>query len=236
MHGRCERLSVPARTDRMSSSLQQWRIARPVRRNEGFMKTSWIIAAAFASGVALLATIALDGGTHALFGSGPAVASGTVQVKLSKTDVKAPAQAVFELIADFHNWRKWSPHERLDPAMKTSFSGPSQGAGAVYAWDGNEAVGAGSARIAEAVAPQRLVVDFDFKRPVAGTLSMTFTTAPSGSDTKIALVASGPTELVNGALQMFFGGDDLFGIACAVETAPSPICKVMTKALFKGRD
>lgn len=198
------------------------------------MKASWIAVAAFVLAGTAIATTAFDGGLSKLSVGSAGAAVGTVQVKISKTDVKAPAQAVFDLIADFHNWRRWSPHERIDPAMKTSFSGPPQGRDAVYAWDGNDAAGAGSARIADIAAPQRIVVDFDFQRPVAGKLSMTFTAAPSGGDTEIAVSAKGASDLVNSAFQMFFDGDDLFGISCAAEVPPSPICKVMTKALLKN--
>ena len=32
--------------------------------------------------------------------------------------IKAPADRIFPLINDFHQWRSWSPYEDRDPALK----------------------------------------------------------------------------------------------------------------------
>ena len=32
--------------------------------------------------------------------------------------IKAPAERIFPLINDFHQWITWSPYENKDPAMK----------------------------------------------------------------------------------------------------------------------
>ena len=61
--------------------------------------------------------------------------------------VKAPAEKIFPLINDFHQWGTWSPYETRDPAMKRSYSGAASGKGAVYGWDGNKNVGSGRMEI-----------------------------------------------------------------------------------------
>src|SRR5687767_7525874 len=61
----------------------------------------------------------------------------------------APAPAVFTQVNDFHNWRAWSPWEKLDPALKRTYEGPSAGTGAIYAWVGNKNVGEGRMTITE---------------------------------------------------------------------------------------
>ena len=48
--------------------------------------------------------------------------------------VKAPAEKIFPLIGDFHQWVAWSPYEQKDPAMKRTYSGMESGKGAVYGW------------------------------------------------------------------------------------------------------
>ena len=35
--------------------------------------------------------------------------------------IEAPAEKIFPLISDFHQWLKWSPYEQKDPAMKRTF-------------------------------------------------------------------------------------------------------------------
>ena len=66
----------------------------------------------------------------------------TFEVKRSIV-VNATASEVFLYVNDFHNWASWSPWEKLDPAMKRTFSGAATGVGAVYAWEGNDDVGQG---------------------------------------------------------------------------------------------
>ena len=63
--------------------------------------------------------------------------------------IQAPADAVFAQINNFHNWSAWSPWGKLDPAMKTTYSGPDSGTGAIYAWVGNKDVGEGRMTILE---------------------------------------------------------------------------------------
>jgi hypothetical protein len=49
------------------------------------------------------------------------------------TSIQAPAETIFPLVNDFHQWDGWSPYEHKDPAMKRSYSGAESGKGAVYA-------------------------------------------------------------------------------------------------------
>ena len=48
--------------------------------------------------------------------------------------MQAPPSRIFDLIDDYHNWASWSPYEKLDAAMKKTFSGATRGKGAVYTW------------------------------------------------------------------------------------------------------
>ena len=52
--------------------------------------------------------------------------------------IKAPPERIFPLINDFHNWASWSPWEKLDPALKRTYSGAASGPGAIYEWEGNK--------------------------------------------------------------------------------------------------
>src|SRR6478736_6864204 len=65
------------------------------------------------------------------------------------TLVAAPPAQLFAEVNELHRWKAWSPYEKLDPAMKSTFEGPAAGVGAVYAWEGNNAVGSGRMTITE---------------------------------------------------------------------------------------
>ena len=50
--------------------------------------------------------------------------------------VPAPPEVVFAQVSDFRAWSAWSPWEKIDPAMRKSFSGAQTGPGAVYSLGG----------------------------------------------------------------------------------------------------
>src|SRR5260370_29721271 len=52
----------------------------------------------------------------------------------------AAPDTVFAQGNDFHKWDAWSPWAKLDPSAKNSFYGASSGAGAKFAWAGNDKV------------------------------------------------------------------------------------------------
>src|SRR5258708_35840585 len=72
--------------------------------------------------------------------------------------VKAPAEKIFPLINDFHQWGTWSPYEHKDPAMKRTYSGAESGKGAVYAWDGHNNIGSSRREILERTVPPKNVI------------------------------------------------------------------------------
>src|SRR5437762_7972235 len=82
--------------------------------------------------------------------------------------LKAPPEKIFPLINDFHNWGSWSPWDKLDPALKRTYSGAPNGKGAVYEWDGNKKVGKGRMEITETAPPSNVVIKLDFIRPFEG--------------------------------------------------------------------
>ena len=47
--------------------------------------------------------------------------------------INAPPDKIFPLLNDYHNWPSWSPYEKMDPAMKRTYSGPASGKGSVPA-------------------------------------------------------------------------------------------------------
>jgi Polyketide cyclase / dehydrase and lipid transport len=46
--------------------------------------------------------------------------------------IAAPTQAVFAQVNDFHNWRAWSPWEKLDPQLRRTYEGPQAGTGRAH--------------------------------------------------------------------------------------------------------
>jgi len=125
--------------------------------------------------------------------------------------VNAPADKVFPLIADFHQWLNWSPWEGRDPALKRSYSGAERGKGAVYAWDGNKNVGSGRMEILEATSPSTVVIQLDFLKPFEAHNTAEFTILPQGGATSVIWVMQGPAPFLSKVMQVFMNMDRMIG-------------------------
>jgi K+-transporting ATPase KdpF subunit len=125
--------------------------------------------------------------------------------------VKAPANAIYPQVADFHRWTGWSPYENRDPAMKRTFGGTPQGKGATYAWDGDNNVGAGHMEILEANGPSKLRIKLDFERPFEGHNTAEFTFVPQGDATLVTWAMYGPAPFMSKLMQVFMNMDSMIG-------------------------
>jgi uncharacterized protein YndB with AHSA1/START domain len=125
--------------------------------------------------------------------------------------VKAPAEKIFPLINDFHQWRSWSPYEDRDPALKRTYSGAESGKGAVYAWEGNNNVGSGRMEILETSVPSKIRIKLDFFKPFEGHNTAEFTMLPQGDATSVTWLMQGPARFVTRVMQVFINLDNMIG-------------------------
>src|SRR5437764_1277332 len=65
--------------------------------------------------------------------------------------ISASPAKVFALLNDFHQWPRWAPQDKDDPAMARTYSGAPSGVGAVSEWSGKSATGNGRMEIIESV-------------------------------------------------------------------------------------
>ncbi len=134
----------------------------------------------------------------------------TFRITRAATIAAAPGQ-IFPLLDDFHAWARWSPWEKMDPAMQRTHSGAARGVGAKYAWTGNKKVGEGSMEILESTAPLRLKVKLDFLKPFEAHNVAEFSLAPTGSDTTVTWSMSGPSPLMFRVMGLFMSMDAMVG-------------------------
>lgn len=125
--------------------------------------------------------------------------------------IKAPPEKIMSLIADFHNWKSWSPWEHLDPDMKRTFSGAPSGKGAIYEWTGNSDVGRGRMEVTEHVPPSKAVIALQFMEPIASTNMTTFALTPEGDTTKVTWTMNGPMPFMTKVVSVFASMDTLVG-------------------------
>ena len=127
------------------------------------------------------------------------------------TSIKAPPEKIFPLIADFHGWGAWSPYEKLDPAMKRTYSGAANGKGAVYEWDSDGKAGRGRMEIADTSAPSKVAIKLDFFKPFETHNMVEFTMEPKGDTTNVTWAMHGPNLYIGKVMSIFFNMDNMIG-------------------------
>jgi len=134
----------------------------------------------------------------------------TFRIERSAT-VNAPAEKIFAVLSDFHQWTGWSPWETKDPGMKRSYSGAERGKGAIYGWEGDKNVGTGRMEILEANTPSKLVIKLDFLKPFEAHNTAEFTMLPQGNATNVHWVMQGPAPFMSKVMQVFMNIDKMVG-------------------------
>jgi uncharacterized protein YndB with AHSA1/START domain len=137
------------------------------------------------------------------------MAQNTFRIERSTT-ISATAEKIFPLVEDFHAWSRWSPYEKLDPAMQKTYSGEPRGVGAAYAWAGRKA-GAGAMQITQAAAPSKVVIALTFTKPMKAENVAEFLLEPSGGGTRVTWSMTGKVTLVGRIFGLFVNLDKMIG-------------------------
>jgi uncharacterized protein YndB with AHSA1/START domain len=116
--------------------------------------------------------------------------------------IDAPPTAIFENVDDLARWTRWSPWEKLDPAMQRTYSATTRGSGATYTWQGNSDVGKGTMTIVESLPNERIAMLLEFKEPMAATNQVQFTFTPNGESTTVVWAMSGRNNFLARAFDL----------------------------------
>ncbi len=135
---------------------------------------------------------------------------GILRVERS-TGINAPADKIFSMINDFHQWGVWSPYEHRDPQMKRTYSGAASGVGSVYEWDGDSNVGQGRMEILQSSPPGKIVIKLDFIKPWEGHNTAEFTLATQGNTTQVTWLMHGPANFMSKVMGLFMNFDRMIG-------------------------
>lgn len=125
--------------------------------------------------------------------------------------VAAPAERVYDEIADFHRWTRWSPWEDVDPALRRTYTGPEEGVGATYAWTGNRKAGQGTMQIVEARCPSLVRIDLTFEKPFKARNDTAFTIAPDGDGSRVTWTMTGRKTLATKVMGLVTSMDKMIG-------------------------
>jgi len=125
--------------------------------------------------------------------------------------MNAPADTIFSIINDLHQWGRWSPYDKRDPGMKKNYDGPATGPGASYAWSGNNKVGEGRLTIVESKPGQLVSMKLEFTRPFKCTNQVNFTLTPAENGTLVSWIMDGRNNFMAKAFSMIINMDKMVG-------------------------
>lgn len=125
--------------------------------------------------------------------------------------IRAPAEAIFPLIASLRQMNTWNPFIAPDPKIEITYSGPDSGRGAAHTWSGNRNVGEGRIEITDVTAPSRVVMKLDMLRPMAAHNTVEFSLRPAGDATSVTWAMSGPQTLMSKIMSLVIDCEAMCG-------------------------
>lgn len=125
--------------------------------------------------------------------------------------INAPPERIFPLLNNFHNWARWSPWEKIDPAMSRDYGGPESGVGSFYAWLGNSKAGQGRMEITESTPPSHIRLNLDFLKPFKASNVTEFDLTPEGDSTELKWSMYGPSTFATKVMMIFTTMDKMVG-------------------------
>ena len=124
--------------------------------------------------------------------------------------IKAPAEKIFPLINDFHQWDAWTPYNK-DPAMKKTFGGAPSGVGSTYAWEGNRQVGQGDIDISASTQPNKVALNLHMIKPFEANNKVEFTLQTKGDVTDVTWAMEGKQIYIGKVMGIFMSMDSMVG-------------------------
>lgn len=124
------------------------------------------------------------------------------------TVIKAPASAVYNTVAHFGNFPKWSPWQHLDPNMKVQLDGTDGTVGAKYSWEGNDKAGSGAMTITKLEQDKTVEQDLHFLKPFESHAATYMNLEPAEGGTKLTWGMKGESDFMSNVFMFFMGGMD----------------------------
>jgi uncharacterized protein YndB with AHSA1/START domain len=125
--------------------------------------------------------------------------------------INAPAETIFALVNDFHNWYRWAPQDKEDSSMRRAYSGAQSGRDAVSEWNSKGSAGRGRMSIIESVPSTKISIETDFTKPFVAHNLNEFVFEPAGSATKVTWTMQGTNLYLMKIMGTFVNMDRMMG-------------------------
>lgn len=100
--------------------------------------------------------------------------------------IAAAPDAIFPYIRDLRKGDLWSPYSKIDPNMRSTFSGPEGEVGAVMEFEGNQQAGSGKIEILRIVPNELVELKLTMKKPFRAENIVQYRLTPEAGGTRFS--------------------------------------------------
>ena len=117
--------------------------------------------------------------------------------------IKAPAEKIFPYLVDFRKGSEWNPYEKMDPAMKKTYSGTGGEIGSSLVFVGNSDVGSGRLELMKVEINKSAEIKLTMTEPMKGENHIIYTLTPEPDGTRFSWSMSGDGGFVMKLMSVF---------------------------------
>ncbi|MCC7502851.1 MAG: SRPBCC family protein [Flavobacteriales bacterium] len=125
------------------------------------------------------------------------------------TWINAGPERIIPHIANFHNWKDWSPWEKMGE-MERTYGGPTEGVGAKYGWKSNGRAGEGSMEVLQS-SVSGVKIDLQFVKPFKNVCVANFEFTSEWGGTTVNWVMDGPNLFMGKVMSVFLDMEKMIG-------------------------
>lgn len=125
--------------------------------------------------------------------------------------INAPAEKIFPYISQFKLGGEWSPYEKIDPAMKKTYSGTEGAVGSAMEFEGNSDVGSGKLEMLKVMPNEGADVKLTMLKPFHGENLIEYRLKPEGAGTRFSWAMSGDGGFMGKLMATFIDCEKMIG-------------------------
>jgi Polyketide cyclase / dehydrase and lipid transport len=117
---------------------------------------------------------------------------------------------IFALTNELREMNRWNPFVKADPGAKIEYTGPASGPGAAYEFEGGKS-GAGRKEIVAAMAPTRVTLRLQMRKPIASESHIDFSIEPRDHGARVTWSMRGEQSYLMKLFGLVFSMEKMLG-------------------------
>lgn len=125
--------------------------------------------------------------------------------------IKASPEAIFTHLTSSQKTNDWMPWSEMDPDVKMSYFGPSDGIGSGASWESPGQMGHGKAEVVEVIANQSVKTKITYTKPMEMEQMSEFSVVAGAEGTLMKWSVSGKNNFIGRVFSVFCNMDKMVG-------------------------